>query len=557
MTLYALYAWSVADAGTYNSHGMSGGDYHVARAPSEARSTILSLLAQMRSEAPAYAVTDPSLSLDMTDQYAGTLAVATNPSHLQGTADLSGAVFGDGSTSRTLGAGQFGITGTPADGAPLYQIGASMSVVADGYGAKVDLYTAGDSGQRIIASVAGAPGNLAASTQTPQINLDFQPVIGTQVASRYIGEGDPFVDQLAVSVTKGTWTILDGARIPITATGTLYGPFDQQPAEADPPPVGAPVAGTEQLTCRARVTTPQPGSITTPSSGFHTWVWQIDKDAQGDLGSYLTGSYTDRLGQVTETAVVPFQPKAIPSPSTTAASSSRSRRPRSASSPWNKPSPSSPSRSGSRIRLCGWHREYTKLALALQDRMAGTSYLTDPILPEFEEAYDSVPVPADPYLSQEVVLQERPDFVYAPGAYSVGADQAGTRESYAALGIPVYLTPTNCEDQSQSVADTTFDGFFDEIRTAAAIFGVTERGEQLIASQQARIDAVLADPLDSADDISFVWWYAGTDTPYFAAKGSDADNYANLLGIKTPSPTAAPTAGPPPRGRSSPSAIPT
>src|SRR6218665_1713280 len=179
----ALYTWSVTDAGTYNSHGMSDDDY-VARAPSEARSTILSLLAQMRSEAPAYAVTDPSLSLslslDMTDQYAGTLTVAANPSHLQGTADLSGAVFGDGSTSLTLGAGQFGITGTPADGASSYQIGASMSVAADGYGAKVDLYTAGASEQRIIASVAGAPGNLAASTQTPQIDLDFQPVIGTQ-----------------------------------------------------------------------------------------------------------------------------------------------------------------------------------------------------------------------------------------------------------------------------------------------------------------------------------------------------------------------------------------
>src|SRR6218665_4025350 len=310
----ALYTWSVTDAGTYNSHGMSDDDY-VARAPSEARSTILSLLAQMRSEATAYAVTDPSLSLslslDMTDQYAGTLTVAANPSHLQGTADLSGAVFGDGSTSLTLGAGQFGITGTPADGASSYQIGASMSVAADGYGAKVDLYTAGASEQRIIASVAGAPGNLAASTQTPQIDLDFQPVIGTQVASRYIGEGDPFVDQLAVSVTKGTWTSLDDASIRITATGTLYGPFAQHPAEADSPPVGAPVAGTEQLTLSGAGDYTSAGSITAPSSGFYTWVWQIDKDAQGDLGRYLAGSYTDRFGRVTETAVVPFQPKAV------------------------------------------------------------------------------------------------------------------------------------------------------------------------------------------------------------------------------------------------------
>jgi len=40
-------------------------------------------------------------------------------------------------------------------------------------------------------------------------------------------------------------------------------------------------------------------------------VWEIDKDAQGELGRYLIGSYTDRFGQVTETSVVPFQPKAV------------------------------------------------------------------------------------------------------------------------------------------------------------------------------------------------------------------------------------------------------
>lgn len=106
----AMFVWSVADAGTYNSHGMSGDAYYIARAPSGARPTILALLAQMRSEAPVNAVTDPSLSLsiDLADQYAGTLTVAAHPSHLRGTALLSGAVFDNGATSRTLGAGQFG-----------------------------------------------------------------------------------------------------------------------------------------------------------------------------------------------------------------------------------------------------------------------------------------------------------------------------------------------------------------------------------------------------------------------------------------------------------------
>lgn len=145
----ALFVWSLADPGVYNSHGQSGDSYYVARAPSGARPTILANLATMRSEAANNAVTDPtlSLSISMADQYQGTLTVAATPAHLQGPALLSLALFSDGSTSRTLGAGQYGITGTPAEGAPSYRIGATMSMDAYGYGAKVDLYTAGSGEQ--------------------------------------------------------------------------------------------------------------------------------------------------------------------------------------------------------------------------------------------------------------------------------------------------------------------------------------------------------------------------------------------------------------------------
>ena len=203
----ALHVWSVTSAGTYNSHGMSGDDYYVARAPASERGTILANLAAMRQEAAIYAVTDPSLtlSLAMADQYAGTLTVATHPAGLAGTATLSDAVFADGSSSRTVGAGAHPITGTPADGVPSYRIGVSMSVAAAGYGAALDLYvTPGGGKQRLIAAVSGSSTGLSASAESPVIELDFQPEITTQVASRFVTEGDAFVDGLTVSVSKGS-----------------------------------------------------------------------------------------------------------------------------------------------------------------------------------------------------------------------------------------------------------------------------------------------------------------------------------------------------------------
>ncbi len=308
----ALYVWSVTSPGRYNSHGMSGDDYYVARAPASERGTILANLATMRQQAASNAVTDPSLSLtlSMSDQYAGTLTVAAHPASLTGPASLTNGVFADGSSTRTLGVGTHPVTGTPADGVPSYRVGASMSVPAAGYGAAVDLYSTPGS-QRLLAAVAGSSTALSAQAQSPVIELDFQPEITTQVASRYVAEGDAFVDGLTVTVTKGTWIHLDGAPIEVTATGTLYGPFDEQPAEADSPPAGAPVAGVEMVTLTGAGSYTSPGTIIAPESGFYTWVWAIDKDAHGAHAKYLTDSFTDRYGQVAETAVVPFQPVAV------------------------------------------------------------------------------------------------------------------------------------------------------------------------------------------------------------------------------------------------------
>ncbi len=308
----ALFVWSHTSAGTYNSHGMSGDIYYVGRAPASERGTILANLDMMRQHAAVYAVTDPSLtlSLGMSDQYTGTLTVATHPAGLTGTATLSDAVFADGSTSRTIGAGAHPVTGTPTDGVPSYQIGASMNIAAAGYGAALDLYTT-PGAQRLIAAVAGSSTGLSARAQSPVIELDFQPEITTQVSSRYVAEGEAFVDGLMVTVTKGTWIHLDGAPIEVTAEGTLYGPFDEQPVEADTPSAGAPVAGIETVTLTGAGSYTSPGTIVAPESGFYTWVWAIDKNTHGANAKHLTDSFTDRFGQVTETSMVPFQPVAV------------------------------------------------------------------------------------------------------------------------------------------------------------------------------------------------------------------------------------------------------
>lgn len=303
-----LYVWDVADHANYVA---SGGDaQQVTRAPASVQSTILANLNAMRDAAAANAVANPSISMaiSMTDQYQGTLTISTNPASATGTVTLTNATFPNGTTTATLGAGTHQIIGVPAEGAPDYQITATMSAPALGYGAGVDLfYTPGE--QRILGAASFAP--LSATATSPVIPLDFQPVIETTVASTFVQVGDVFADKLAVSVTKHSWIRVNGTAVPVLAEGTLYGPFDAQPAEANAPPQGAPVLGAEQLTLTGPGNYVSPGMLVAPASGFYTWVWKIDKQQQGSNAKYLTDSFTDRFGRVAETSITPFQPEAV------------------------------------------------------------------------------------------------------------------------------------------------------------------------------------------------------------------------------------------------------
>ncbi|WP_454156815.1 hypothetical protein [Microbacterium lacticum] len=262
-----LFVWSVADPVTYNSHGMSGDDWYIGRVPTGNRATVLGNLATMRAEAEANHAVNPSVDVTIaaTDQYNATLTVTVSPATLTGNVVLQNATFTDGTTSKPLSSGTYPIIGTPPAGAPDYQIIASASYGSAGVGARVNLYETPGS-QRLIAN--GTSTAVTAQARTPVIPLDFQPVIGTQVAARYVDEGDAFVDRVTVStVGTGEWIIVDGTPVELTATGTLYGPFDEQPTEADTAPDGAPVAGTETLTLTGTGEYLSAGTVTATITG--------------------------------------------------------------------------------------------------------------------------------------------------------------------------------------------------------------------------------------------------------------------------------------------------
>jgi iron complex transport system substrate-binding protein len=125
------------------------------------------------------------------------------------------------------------------------------------------------------------------------------------------------------------------------------------------------------------------------------------------------------------------------------------------------------------------------IALGLQDRIAGTSYMAAlQISPRYKAVYDRIAILSPLVATTEQLIDARADFVYAgyPDGFSTSIH---TRDQLQALGMKTRLNTEGC-----NLGRVTFNTTYDEIRSVASIFGVPERGSALIANISARLAAV-------------------------------------------------------------------
>ncbi|MED5814124.1 ABC transporter substrate-binding protein [Mycolicibacterium sp. 050232] len=157
------------------------------------------------------------------------------------------------------------------------------------------------------------------------------------------------------------------------------------------------------------------------------------------------------------------------------------------------------------------------LALGLEHSMVGTSYLDDQILPEYQTAYDSVPVLAEEYPSYESLLAVEPDFVYG-GWDSAFDDKEGRgRQRLTDAGVNTYLNIEDC--RPEPVTLSTVD---DEIRNIGTIFGVTDRAEQQIEKLHGEL-ATSGEKLRGVQPMRVAVYDSG-DTTVFTSGGKGIGN---------------------------------
>jgi iron complex transport system substrate-binding protein len=126
------------------------------------------------------------------------------------------------------------------------------------------------------------------------------------------------------------------------------------------------------------------------------------------------------------------------------------------------------------------HTTEIMLALGLEAAMVGTAYNNNKILPEYEDAYNRIPILAEKYPSLETLLAANPDFVYGRSS-AFGNDGVAPVEELAQLGVTAYAV------QGTVVNAATMDDTYADIQNIGRIFGVEQRARALIADMQRRI----------------------------------------------------------------------
>lgn len=120
------------------------------------------------------------------------------------------------------------------------------------------------------------------------------------------------------------------------------------------------------------------------------------------------------------------------------------------------------------------------LSLGLEDKMAGTCWADNDILPELREAYKKVPILSDRYPSKEVFYSVEPDFVSGWHS-SLNPKRLAGVEELVENGVNPYIISSL--ERGAKVEDV-----YEDYITLGKIFGVEDRAERIVNSLKKTVE---------------------------------------------------------------------
>lgn len=197
-----------------------------------------------------------------------------------------------------------------------------------------------------------------------------------------------------------------------------------------------------------------------------------------------------------------------------------------------------------RVITVGQHETELMLALGLEKRISATSVWFGPLPDALAERGKGLKKLADNAPSFEAVTAQNPDLMLAQYHWHIGPQgETGTREQFASLGIPTWVSPADCI--GKSVTDSSNgDGarstpfsiaeIAREISELATIFDVQPQGEKLNEALKLRIQKAQARS-QHARPLKVVFWFSSSrlqGDPWVAGDYGAPGWISHTLGLK-------------------------
>lgn len=177
-----------------------------------------------------------------------------------------------------------------------------------------------------------------------------------------------------------------------------------------------------------------------------------------------------------------------------------------------------------RVVTMNQHTTEIMLALGLADRMVGTAFKDNPILPRFRDQYRQVPVLAERYPSYETLLKAAPDFVYGGFTSAFDKKEGRSRKRLRDAGIKTFLNRPACTSGPMTMKD-----LWDEVRTLGTIFHVERRAQNLAEKMRAEV-AGAKHALAGIEPVSVFVYDSGTKVPMTAGGSGIGSEIIRLAG---------------------------
>lgn len=305
------------------------------------------LLAQANGVEPTYGGSGSGVlnfNVDSHNNYNGTVTM-NGTAGAVGTITLTNGIFVSNGTNTLTGATAgtaYAVTGVvPEVGAPADPLGTPFvaggtykiwgtghfTAGAGGYLPEVAVYATGSGGQWMATAGRNPTSEFDVTGQDPMFRAtQFGPAV-TTVATQFVEIGETFSDTITFTTAaddtglNNPWFYSSvNGYVPVTANGTLYGPYLSPPAASGTVPSGAPVAGTASVTSSTAdgptVDYTATSDTVASESGYYTWVWSIDWNDQTPAAQYFIPGpspvhpdqepyyFQDSFAQVVETSIV-------------------------------------------------------------------------------------------------------------------------------------------------------------------------------------------------------------------------------------------------------------